>query len=929
MLRQELRLVARSGVIFATAALSVLAGANPSVADDAQTYVSDAQARIAAGDLKGAEIQLRNAVREHPDDAAIHSKLAELYLKLDNLPAAEAEARLARQDHGSADDVDPVLAEALARQNKVTQLLELVKPADRRPKQESRVRLQLGLAHFVLHENAEAEPLLRDAVNLDEDAADPKIAIARLLISKHEYDDAEAELARAQQIAPDDPAPMQLRGEILFDKGDVPGALKQFEAVLEKHPNHLPTLFAHANVSMTTGKLDDAQRDIELALKIDPRNLVGNYLSAMLSAKRGDLKAADDRLTSISPNFSTFPEGYYLQGAVQFSLGEDEQAASNLGKYLARNPSFLPARRLIAMLAARKRQWTRVIDTLKPVIDANTSDPQSVGLLAQAYQMTGNRDKALQLFQTAMQENADNSAVMTQFALVQMQLGDTKGGVTQLEALAANEKSAEIAGPVLVMTKLRSGQVTAAAEEAEALLKRNPKDVLAQDLLGVARMAQRNYAEAAAIFEVIFQRDHNLVQVQRNLAKAYQSQGRIEDAKKIWSAILESKPGDAEALISLAGIASQAKDYDKAHELLKKAQEGAPQDTAPGILQVQLFAEQKDWSKALQAVRDLEGQFPANPTIITLAAQVRTASGDLKGAVSELQQGVQAFPGSAPAYLALTQAQLRAGDKSGALATLDKAVTVAPGNLAVIGAFVDLLYDERGIDAARDAVRKLTRAQPGIGAIMQANLLLRTKDRAGAIALLSQEQQQRPNARVATRLAQFMYLDGKPKDAEAILSAWLKDHGGDLDVRRELANMELVERQFDDAARDYEQVLAGAPLDPISLNNLAWIYDKKGDPRALSLAEQGYNLAPTSERGDTIGWILVEHGNSQRALPYLQQAATTAPQNPSIQYHYAVALKATGSKDQARDVLERIVKSEVRFDDRSNAQRLLAELQNG
>src|SRR5260370_15392375 len=51
-------------------------------AKDSTTYVKEAEQYIAQGDLKAAEIQLRNAIREAPQDPVLRARLADVYLQL-------------------------------------------------------------------------------------------------------------------------------------------------------------------------------------------------------------------------------------------------------------------------------------------------------------------------------------------------------------------------------------------------------------------------------------------------------------------------------------------------------------------------------------------------------------------------------------------------------------------------------------------------------------------------------------------------------------------------------------------------------------------------------------------------------------------------------------------------------------------------------
>ena len=123
-------------LLCAAAGTAMLAPRAWSTAEDAKPYVLDAQKQIAAGDLRAAEIQLRNAARANPGDPTIRLELSQIYLRLGNFPAAEAEARVARQNGASDDQSAPLLADAMLHQGKIEQLLDQIRPGNRTAKAE-------------------------------------------------------------------------------------------------------------------------------------------------------------------------------------------------------------------------------------------------------------------------------------------------------------------------------------------------------------------------------------------------------------------------------------------------------------------------------------------------------------------------------------------------------------------------------------------------------------------------------------------------------------------------------------------------------------------------------------------------------------------------------------------------------------------------
>ena len=150
-------------------------------AKDSPTSVKEADQYIAQGDLKAAEITLRNAVRDAPQDPVLRARLAEVYLQEGDAFSAEREARAARERNGNEVDYLPVLADALLRQGKFANLIDLVQPGNRDPILESKVRTARGVAAAELHDQAKAETLLGETIKLDPKALRPKIRLARLL----------------------------------------------------------------------------------------------------------------------------------------------------------------------------------------------------------------------------------------------------------------------------------------------------------------------------------------------------------------------------------------------------------------------------------------------------------------------------------------------------------------------------------------------------------------------------------------------------------------------------------------------------------------------------------------------------------------------------------------------------------------------------
>jgi len=111
------------------------------------------------------------------------------------------------------------------------------------------------------------------------------------------------------------------------------------------------------------------------------------------------------------------------------------------------------------------------------------------------------------------------------------------------------------------------------------------------------------------------------------------------------------------------------------------------------------------------------------------------------------------------------------------------------------------------------------------------------------------------------------------------------------------------------------------------LNNLAWLLNEQGDPKARKYAERAYVLSPTSSSViDTLGWILVQHGDAAKGLDLLKTAMSFTPGQNDIRLHLAKALLKTGDKAGAKSELETLAKVDQAPEVRDEAQKMLKEL---
>lgn len=110
-----------------------------------------------------------------------------------------------------------------------------------------------------------------------------------------------------------------------------------------------------------------------------------------------------------------------------------------------------------------------------------------------------------------------------------------------------------------------------------------------------------------------------------------------------------------------------------------------------------------------------------------------------------------------------------------------------------------------------------------------------------------------------------------------------KENIVDATIHANLARRYEEQGKLDEAIREYEKAAKLAPNTAWILNNLAWVYFRKGVEleAAVSLAEKSVELRPDSILSlDTLGWLYCETGQYERALSVCERLMTLEPKNP-------------------------------------------------
>jgi putative PEP-CTERM system TPR-repeat lipoprotein len=899
-------------------------------------YLSDARVALQKGDLKTAQLQLRNAVRTDPQNAEAHYLLAEVHLELGDAVAAQKEAQAALDRGYDPHLAVPILTRSYLAQRKFKELLQDFKVQNKDKQTDASILLARGFAQTGLGQLDEAKQSFADAEKMAPDFPQPLLVGARLALARGDMATAQEKIDRVLKLDPKSVDGQLIEAQLLRSKNDAAGALALLDKVITEQPGSIQGLLDRASLQISLGKDDKAKEDIDKILSVRPADIQATYLRALLFARAKNFQAADDLLEKLTPAMVQLPRAYFLQAVVKENLGQLEQALTAIGRHLARSPDDIDAHKLFARINLQKRAPNAAIDDLNKVVAGGHADAEIFDLLGQAQTMAGRQDLAADSFRRAQTLAPDNVGVNTRLAGALLGSGDTDAAVLDLErSLRLAPKDTGV-GEALFYAALSTGDMEKAQAAIDKIRVAQGDTASAGNLEGVLMMMQLDLDGAHAKFQAVADQFPAFTLAKVNLARVAAMQGHADEADKVLNDLLVAYPTSEPALSIYASSNVAAGKPAAAIAALERAHEKAPdaaQITA-GLADLYIRTNEPKKALALATVAPKAGQSTA-PVLLDARARAQLALGQQKDARDSYTELLGQDPTNLNVRRALIGLLVAMGDIESARNVLQAGVALSPRNLQLFQDMVGIDYKVGGIDAALATADRLALQDRDFVAAraLRGDVFMAAKrwdDAAGAYRNAMKDVSNPPTMLI-TRLVGALNAGGKPDEATQALKDWITTHPDDLGAIQLLTGLDINAKRYADAEVGLNKILAKRPHDAVTLNNLAWVLQQSGnsDAKARAMAQQAYILAPGAQTADTLGWILVSQGEAAKGLPLLRQANTEGGSDPRVKYHFAVALKDVGQKAEAVKQLNAVIAVDGDFDEKADARKLLGELTKG
>ena len=516
---------------------------------DLQTHVTLGVLLASAGQYKPAELELEKADVLKPGNFDILFDLGQAYFRDGQYHQAELQLNQAVQLEPDSPEALYFLAKTYQNESRSLNALELLTRAHRLAPENTDILLLMAQAAMSQRYFEDAIPLLEEGVRIAPQRVDLRSALGESYFKSDKVDKAIEQLDQVVRTAPTARA-YSFLGLSHISLGRFDDARRDFQNGLKLEPRNNYCLFNLGYIAELQGNSAEAEATFRKVLLADPDfpDALLELSSLYILAKRySDAELLLKRYVRVSQNAAT---GYYKLATVERALHQNEAAQKDLAQFQLLSKSA-PANYMYEHLFEYLDQRSKLdaparnqLD-LDDLIDENRKHPDQseiLYLLAAAYLKSG-------------------------------RLEDAENTIGQLDAVAASDfRTLTGAGVLLARYRLYD----AAIQHFEAALKISPANDEIEFDLADAYFRKGAYSQALEAAQQVSTRGQTDNSYLALLGDIYAHLGQGARAEEIFRDAVARNPDNDQDYLSLALLDLRENNLAEAKQVLLKGQARVP-----------------------------------------------------------------------------------------------------------------------------------------------------------------------------------------------------------------------------------------------------------------------------------------------------------------------------------------------------------------
>ncbi len=471
------------------------------------------------------------------------------------------------------------------------------------------------------------------------------------------------------------------RAEFYRLRGDIERAKGSYGAIVDRNPTSAAPYVRYARFLLRLGQRDDAERQVERGLAVEPSSLEARRMLCEIGFSRGEVSAAltaqVEEVARIAPSD---PVVLYLRGKLAVLAGDLRIGREMLARYTADRPEDADGQYALGVTLGKAGEYGDAVKRLETAGELMPGSPEVKVALAKVRQG---------------------------WAVEMMRRGRLVEAQATLRRVVSDDPSSREARALLVDSLRAVGDVDLSEKEVRALLRTDPADRAALRMLAALQVEQRNLDDAAATLRRLTETDGTDWTAWQFLSAVLADKGDLDGAEVAASAARNAAPDEPGALAAMLHVLVLRGDTDGAAREIEAAAAKHPEEAQYPYFLAMLLARQGRHEEAIAAASKALDLKPSMPGALELAIHViSTGLADSDRAAEFARARVARVKDDPVMTYQLASLEAELGRRTEALALLAPICEIEmplPAALALRGL---LLLDSRDFTAARAALRK-------------------------------------------------------------------------------------------------------------------------------------------------------------------------------------------------------------------------------
>jgi tetratricopeptide (TPR) repeat protein len=517
-----------------------------------------------------------------------------------------------------------------------------------------------------------------------------------------------------------------LRGRYFEGQGRLPEALEAYERAATADPRSAQIRAEIAGLHARRNKSDEAIRDAQRALELDPTCaeahwVLGTIYATTLDAQR---EAAEPDTAAAPPASVTPPSTSSPSAPTPPATGSERPGVDAAIRHLElARPSRLFDNGLhltLGRLYLTRRNWTQAIDVLSFLVEREPGALEAGYLLAQAYEGAGRRDQAIAGLEQVLEAEPRFFRALLDLADLYIRAHRWDAAAEAYGRAAAeypNNLDLALRRVAALVNGGRAAEARAALVEAE---KTRPAEARILLLRVDVERSLRNYDDAEQVARRLIALQPTQTFGVQALARVFADRRQFRDVvatlepvvTKMASGADPATRGATSLRLSLGAAYQELREFDKAIAVFESARRDGGDEATIDVYVSQAYTAAGKPAKAAEVAAAARARHPDDLRFLNLEASALLQAGERDRAVALYQGALGAAANNPQVHVAFAGLLLEARDFGRAEQVLTSAGQRFPQEITIPFQLGAVFEEQRRYDEAEQAFRRALALDP-------------------------------------------------------------------------------------------------------------------------------------------------------------------------------------------------------------------------